>query len=456
MQGRFRKSAKLYERLSKNYSDTASVIKNSHALVGTIWLAGALAFNGIPGTGTLRSLFLMFGLVHLAWVIRGRSERPSWPNHRSELNLLIILTVWFLVQSLFLSGTPSESLKAVFTHWGKILILIFMMAAFLAYSKDPKSTRNWMMLGAFLSSFFHVVATLGFQAWKLVAVGHFLVGESLLGNYGYISPYITMSLALLTAEIVARFGFNRDLLPFRLSAIWFFLFLTLCAEGLLAAKAGYVMSVIQLSLASAILIVICRGPRKIAAGLLSVILLGALATPLSFANRWKNFSEGLVSSIHQESNLSNTFVSSSVSELGIDPSIFVRYSLAKAGLEAVANKPMGYGYDSNGFGRFVEEKTGISGAVSSHSGWIDFTIDNGIPGLLILFLLTGVLLKRGLTVFLQSGNPASIALVLTVVNYMGRCAIDGHLVGSRFTGFALATAALWAASSVIDNENNPS
>lgn len=431
-------------------------MNNHHAIFGAFWLAGALAFNGIPGTGTLRSLFLMFGLIHLVWVVRERSERPSWPNYRPEINLLFVLTIWFLAQSFFFSSAPYESLRAIVAHWGKILFLIFMMVAFSAYSKDPKSTRNWLMLGTFLSSFFHVVATLGFQAWKLVVAGHFLIGESLLGNYGYISPYITMSLALLTAEIVARFGFNREILPLRLSVIWFFFFLTLCAEGLLAAKAGFVMSVIQLSLASAILIVVCRGPRKIIAGFLSVILLAALVTPLSFANRWKNFSEGIVYSIHGASDLSSTFISSSVSPPRADPSIFLRYSWAKAGLEAVANKPLGYGYDSNGFGRFVHEKTGLSGAVSSHSGWIDFTIDNGIPGLLILFILAGALLKRGLTIFLQNGNPASLALVLTVVNYIGRCAIDGHLVGSRFTGFALATAALWAASSVIDNEDNSS
>ncbi|NDF99333.1 MAG: hypothetical protein EB101_10515, partial [Chitinophagia bacterium] len=216
-------------------------MKKYSAIVGPLWLSGALAFNGIPGTGTLRSLFLLFGLVHLAWVIRRRPLRPSWPDHGPELKLLVVLILWLLAQSVFFAIAPYESVMEIITHWGKILILIFMMVTFVAYSEDPKETRTWLMWGVFLSGFLHVVATLVFQAWQLVKTGQFSIGYSLLGNYGYISPYITMSLALLLAEIVARLGFKKNSLPFRLSVIWLFFFLTLCAEGLLAAKAGYLM-----------------------------------------------------------------------------------------------------------------------------------------------------------------------------------------------------------------------
>lgn len=431
-------------------------MKNPHAIFGAFWLAGALAFNGIPGTGTLRSFFLVFGFIHLAWVVRERSERPFWPNHRPELNLLVVLTIWFLAQSFFFSIAPYESLKEIVAHWGKILILIFMMVTFLAYSKDPKSTRNWLMLGAFLSCFFHVVATLGLQAWKIVITGQFSIGESLLGNYGYISPYITMSLSLLTAEIVARHSFKKNLLPFSFSLIWLFFFLTLCAEGLLAAKAGYLMSVVQLAVAFGILVFVYKDGHKFIIGLTFIVFLASLALPLVFANRWANIGESIAASIQANDDVLGAVFRPNSQQPNIDPSIYLRYPWAKAGLDAIADRPMGYGYGSIGYGKFIEETTGFSGAVSSHSGWIDFTIDNGIPALLILFILAGALLKRGLTIFLQNGNPASLALVLTVVNYIGRCAIDGHLVGSRFTGFALATAALWAASSVIDNEDNSS
>jgi len=360
------------------------------------------------------------------------------------------------VQSVIFAVAPYESLKEIVSHWGKILVVIFMMVAFVAYSKDAKNTRNWLMLGTFLSGFFHVVATLGLQAWKVMTTGQFSIGASLFGNYGYISPYVTMSLSLITAEIVARLGFKKSLLPFRFSFIWLFFFLTLCAEGLLAAKAGYLMSVVQLAVALIILVLVYKDGHKVVIGLVFIVFLASLSVPLMFANRWQNIGESIAASIKAKYDIADT-VSRPDSPLpDIDPSIYLRYSWARVGLDAIADRPMGYGYGSIGYGKFIEEKTGFPGAVSSHSGWIDFTIDNGIPGFLLLIFLVGALLKRGFTNFIWYGNPASLALFLVVVNFIGRCAIDGHLVGSRLTGFAIATAALWAASSVIDYEDKPS
>jgi len=370
--------------------------------------------------------------------------------------LLLVFVLWLLVQSVIFAVAPYESLKEIVSHWGKILVVIFMMVAFTAHSEDTKNTRNWLMLGTFLAGFFHVVATIGLQAWKVMTTGQFSIGESLFGNYGYISPYITMSLSLLTAEIIARLSFKKNLLPFSFSLIWLFFFLTLCAEGLLAAKAGYLMSIVQLAVALIILVLVYKDGHKFVIGLTFIVFLASLAVPLMFANRWANIGESIAASIKAKDDIADTVFRPNSPLPDIDPSIYLRYSWARVGLDAIADRPMGYGYGSIGYGKFIEEKTGFSGAVSSHSGWIDFTIDNGIPGFLLLILLIGALLKRGFTNFVWYGNPASLALLLVVVNYIGRCAIDGHLVGSRLTGFAIATAALWAASSVIDNEDKPS
>jgi hypothetical protein len=431
-------------------------VKNLNAIAGALWLAGALAFNGIPGTGTLRSFFLLLGLVHLVWIIRQRPVRPSWPDCKPELGLLIAVVLWFFAQCFLFASEPNESFKEVISHWGKILIVIFMTVAFVAYSEDPKETRNWLVLGTFLSSFFHVLGTLVFQVWQLATTGKLPIGHSLLGNYGYVSPFTTMSLALLTAEIVARIAFKKAILPLSFPLVWLSFFLTICAEGLLAAKAGYLMSVVQLALACGILNLICKDYNKFIARVVSIVFLASLAIPFLFANRWTNIGANIAVSIKASDDVFGTFISPDLPIPEADPSIFLRYSWAKAGLDAIANRPMGYGYGSIGYGQFIEEKTGFSGAISSHSGWIDFTIDNGVPGFLLLILLTGVLLKRGWMNFVRYGNPANLALVLTILNYMGRCAIDGHLSGSRLTGFALATAALWAASSVSDNEHKSS
>ena len=423
-------------------------MKDFDAKFGAIWLAGALALNGIPGTGIYRSLFLLLGVVHLIWTIRNHLGKPIWPAHRPESALLLILTLWFTAQAITLSDMPVESLKAVASHWGKILIVIFMMVAFLAYSNDRPATRRWLILGVFLSGFFHVFATLGFQIWELATTADFRIGESLLGNYGYISPYTTAAASFLFADFVSRLVLSKPLLPFRVEVTGLFLLCTLIAEGLLAAKTGYLMLAIQCVIAGGIMIAFSKGHRGRVIAITSIVLILTLTTPFLFANRWGNSIHSIAYSVEHTNDIRATLTESYDQKhqtIHVDNSFFLRYAWGKAGLEAIAAHPLGYGYGTIGYGRHIQEQYGVSGVVSSHSGWIDFTIDNGIPGFLLLLLLMVAIGQRGWNAFILARHPAGLALIFYVINYMGRCVIDGHLVGSRLTGFAIATAALWAA-----------
>ncbi len=412
----------------------------------------------MPGTGVFRSLFLLLGVGHLIWTLRTCNKPPQWPEYKPDATALLALSLWFVFQSLIFSEIPFESLKAIIEHWGKILVLIFMMVAFLAYSNDRPATRMWLILGVFFSGFFHVIATLGYQAYTFTTNGGLNIGTSLFGNYGYISPYVLTSFAILTADLLGRLTTNQRLLPLPAWLASSFFVLTLIAQGMLADKTGYLMSIALLFLAAGILIFRKNNRRALTLWIAAPVMIIIFAIPLTFSNRWQNGAEAIRYSVSHSDDVRLAFIGSTDPNHPVnrvDASFFQRYVWGKAGLHAIATHPYGYGYDSIGFGRFIQETYNIPGTVSSHNGWIDFAIDNGIPGLILLLLLVGIIVHRGWRIFTIHHNPAGLALMFFVINYIGRCAIDGHLVGSRFTGFAIATAALWTAIAVIKNDDLP-
>jgi len=97
---------------------------------------------------------------------------------------------------------------------------------------------------------------------------------------------------------------------------------------------------------------------------------------------------------------------------------------------------LGYGYGLGAFGKYVDEKYGYSGWVSCHSGVLDFTMANGLPGLVLLLLFCTILLWSGWTLFMN-GNPWGLALILMLANFFTRSALDGHFGGFRLKMFAM-------------------
>ncbi len=303
-----------------------------------------------------------------------------------------------------------------------------------------------MLYGVFGGFFLHVVSTLTFQGWRHIETGSLAIGDSFLGNYGYVSPYVTGSLAFLLTDLVARYLGQQRLLNIPTWAVVSALILTLAGQVLLAAKASTVMSIVLILMAGIAAMGYGHKTHSRKTVMLAcVATIGAsLIFSSIFSDRWDGATKQLAAAV-QRADTKAAFQGAFQG----DASFYQRYAWGKAGLEGIAAHPFGYGYGSEGYGKYIFDTYAITGAVSSHNGWIDFALDNGIPGLALLLALSAMLVYRGWRSFGQ-GNPVGLALSLFVANYIGRCAIDGHLVGSRLTGFAFAAAILWALSVTSD------
>jgi len=416
---------------------------------GALWLAPLIALQGTPGTGFIRSVFMFIGLIHLFWTLKHHPPLFSPPQKVAESWLLGALTLWLIVQSSFLSVSALHSLTELVGHFGKILLLIWIAIAFVR--RRDCINFSWMLYGVFGGFFIHVLSTLAFQGWRYIGTGSLSIGDSFLGNYGYVSPYVTGSLAFLLADLISRYLGKPRLFNIPTWVVFLALILTLTAQGLLAAKASTVMSIVLILMAAIAAMV--YGHKTLSSRTVLLVCMAIIGTSLVFSSvfssRWDGATRHLTMAI-QQADIKTAFQGSFQG----DGSYYLRYAWGKAGLEGIAAHPLGYGYGSEGYGKYIFDTYAITGAVSSHSGWIDFTLDNGIPGLALLLALSAMLVYRGWNVFGQ-GNPVGLALSLFVVNYIGRCAIDGHLVGSRLTGFAFAAAFLWALSVISSDAHSP-
>jgi hypothetical protein len=405
------------------------------------WLPALVALQSIPHTGALRTLLLLMGLLHLAYML-SRHLPATWPRPGGELLWLALLTSWLIAQSAFISPEPWNSLSSLASEWSKVLLMAAIGIAVVAFAARLDKGPVWVALGLFVGYFVHVVSTLGYQVWSYWSIGAPTPGMAILGNYGYASPFVTGASAFLIAEVVIRMS-GRSWLPIPGAVIGLMIVASVAALGALASKASTIVAIAMLLAAAATVVKEMRLHKQaafFAAGIALVI-----AASVSVSNRWQGAAEAITATI--DSPADAEIISASPDPQApinrLSHSYFVRAMSLKIGIEGVSRHPFGLGYGADAFGRYVVEQGGLSGFVSSESGWLDFALANGIPGLLLLLALFVAIMRRGWVAF-RAGSPAGLAAALFTLNFAVRSALDGHLAGSRLTGFAFVAAALWA------------
>lgn len=263
------------------------------------------------------------------------------------------------------------------------------------------------------------------------------------GNIDHHSTVAMFLVALVLSERLAVFvaGIQAQLLSSRLA--WSTLTLALVSDLALRARNGTAV-IVALMVVAALYATWRR--RKFIIFLLAVLSFAAMA--ISMDKRWTGFKESFTVAWSSDSTywLNWDPVSAPVTSTGapLEHSVYARTSWARQGLLAIEARPMGSGFGRDGFGRFVEEKYGKSGLVSSHSGLIDFTIGSGIPGLALLLATSMLAIWSGVNRFRLHGDTTGLAIAFLVSAYALRCLLDGHLSGWRLSLFAFILGPLLA------------
>lgn len=127
----------------------------------------------------------------------------------------------------------------------------------------------------------------------------------------------------------------------------------------------------------------------------------------------------------------------------VNDSNYERLAWAKEGLLLIRDQPLGTGYNRNAFGDGIDRKYALGGSYRgghSHSGLIDLTIANGIPGLVLwlAFLLSVVCI--GWAAFTGSGVGAGLMVIFLISGFFGRSIVDSNIRDHILQQFMLLVA----------------
>ncbi len=401
--------------------------------------------HALPGTGALRTLFLLF-LVG-AWLVNVRQQLdsptvPWWkaPYDQAVLSFALLTawlacaTTWHMVNQG--SGAGSEFID----NWGKV-ILVSLLGASLARRAVLTGERDQIIPLIFCGFFLHAIQTIAYVLYIRLSEGAWRFHDSALGNYGYVSPLVDAALAILLVDLIGRLRNGQRLLPLPAMGWGLAVCVTLTAMLLLKAKASIVVA-FALLLATASCLLAKRSSLRRKLAMLLILLASIPILLYGTYDRWQNLTPSVVAGLDINGNRAWLDSRQPLGE-GIDESFYLRVAWAKVGIDGIQTHPFGIGYGYEGFGQYVHEHYGVKQFVSSHSGWIDFALANGLPGLILLIMLFASLIWKGWRAYFLSGDSATLLLSSLTLVYALRTLIDGHVTASRVINFALVAGFFW-------------
>lgn len=428
----------------------------AHCLILAILLAVIFFIFPFPHAVALRNLFVLalVGMLVVLWRKGMPSATANVAAYRNgEIQALGALTLWMMVQtSLWAVDRPFSFDNFVREWMGSLLVawVGYKIAQSLSKTGDSSCVDTlpaWITLALFA----HAAWMLAYQAIQWAQTGHYVLGSMPYGDYAVLSTPINMAFALLAADFAVRWQSDRKLFPWSGRVAQALLFITTVAVVAAKARNGVITVFAVLVLLALLLAWQERARWQSWRGIFTILLALVLATSLLAINfrsdtRWATFVEsasmGLDTQTHKAWLQNGQYsLPTLASGQPADHSAYMRVAWAKIAVEGIASQPMGFGYGLGGFGRHMKAQYGEN-AVSSHSGLLDFTLANGLPGLALLLAFCALLFRQGWRAW-TSGNPWGLALMLTLTNYFVRIILDGHFGSFRLKMVALLLGILY-------------
>lgn len=418
------------------------------------WLFALYFIYPIPHTIALRNLLLVTGLASCLWIIRGDHSGPqAWrklASFRTSGWMLAILSCWLLFQSSFISPYPGLALDMLRGDWLNELLVAFIGGCAVLAMQRSDARRGIAILTVAL--FAHALLLFFYQIWLWISGGGYPSRLTPFANIDYHSTLLTALVALLLGDLSSRLIAGRAALAISSRTEILMLFLALVTTIILTARNAVIISFVLLVLTAAVFFLTGRRRlgRWVTPAILAVFLVSSIVGWIGLRSdpRWEGFVEAATAAFDTQSNrswLDGEKYAPPLTKSGqpVEESAYLRLAWAKVAVEQIERYPLGLGYGHKAFGWAVNRSYNLqTGHESSHSGLLDFTLANGIPGLLLWLAFSAALIVAGWRAFRKDGSPAGLMLVFSVVAYLVRCTVDGHLSGFRLEMFALLVGVL--------------
>ena len=388
----------------------------SNAWLILLCSAGLLTIWSLPETIALRQVLLAVGCIAGLFFLRAYAavifSRTAWP-----LWVFLGFYLWLLLHLIFFSTSYDEQLYELQHVWMRCLFttpLGLSLGMLLNYPQplDHLNARTRALAlpagntGTLLLLIgFSGVALIGYSRYVLEAWHtHQMINyEILYSLYKAKQPFVVgTALALPLSFILIIRAINRQMSKWWIVASLLIIALSLFVAYFANTKNGIAIFTLSLAVFAFNLALKIQWRLRsfciavlVSVGIGSISYVGIekhLERNNAWANLVANFYVGIDVDHHNRWKDSNLYPENPINQYGstVDMSTYERTAWFSVGLRLLQESPMGYGLLHHSFGSLAAIKypdfskpVGITRG-ATHSGWLDFTLGMGIPGLLLV------------------------------------------------------------------------
>lgn len=337
----------------------------------------------------------LYQIVHFRALLIKKSALTVW--------LLLGLFIWAIFHLLFLSSNVELQLHEFKTIWKRTALgAVFALGLGLALAHaDPQRRRGFWpvlylgLMAPTLIYIFKYILTHNGQAWGLQIPEYLKQGVSgtfYIAKTSYVCfclPTLAVALGQLLLNIRNHIWLSWSNAVYALSipAIFFVFYAENIKNGVIYGTLLILIFTILLLLAN-----FKRHWQKkvLFIGITSLLAGMFLVNHVQKNESWRTFSSDANIAFDADSYDHWKFFGAKGypnNESGKMVSVtnYERLAWGKVGLFLVPDNPLGYGLIEESFGRLTKQKWPESSLRQSHSGWLDFTLGMGVPGLILVW-----------------------------------------------------------------------
>lgn len=376
-----------------------------------------LAIWPLPDTIALRHLMLLSGSIAASLILTEHRRRllskNAWPIY-----VLFGFFLWLIFHLLVLAGNFQEQLHELTGDWLRNFLAASIGLALGIVLSSPTSSlsprmqrlRQPLLICGLAGT---VIIFCTRYAYEVVLTGQWIHLDF------YMTPYLGKTALVIFGSLFLPVVFIKILSARQKTApqIWYLygllgLVATIFTYYFANTKNGFAILVVLFGCFLIRVFTRSAHNQSYRAGFYALPLLCLLVFTYGVKKHldsnpaWANLIADYKISVQidQHNNWKDNIAPLPINERGIvvNGSTYQRVSWATAGLELLEEHPFGYGQINHSFGAMAIQKWGDfhkpdgNNRGATHSGWLDFGLGFGIPGLLLIWIPLAVSYRRAL------------------------------------------------------------
>lgn len=370
----------------------------------------------LPHTIALRNILLVLGFIFAISYLATRPNKHLLNKTLVPLLFLIALFIWVIIHFLFFSMSPDIELKEIKSLWLRAGCGVVIAVALSLVVKES----SWGKVGFFGALSFTPLINLGVYGYQSFLKGSLIMPSEFVTRFLFNKIEAAFFGSIAIAVFLGwSFSCLRKEQNFKNLAIELTLFLAiflfLGSSLVSTSKNGIAvgLSLFALFCCCLLFLALFRIGRRLRYLMVMIIFIGGLATIAklhhSSSSGWETLYADIKVAIQIDKNHHwrghgmgfplNEY------QIPVAGNTYERISWATVGWRLILKEPLGYGSINSSFkGMLDHHKIDHTISGQTHSGWTDFTLAFGLPGLAIIILTQLMIIYMGL----KNMNPYSL------------------------------------------------